>query len=430
MAVAHDAQTRFPVTNTTGFDTTTGDRTFTHTPVGTPKGVIVVVQSAATAQPCTGVLYGGVAMTLRTSATDTSEAGSVWVWTLTDTTIPTGAQTVTLQGCTADSKFATCSTVTAATTITRYHASAKVDTTTSANPTVNIVTTLSSMIYGGVHGGAAAPTSYAPTASYTTQFDGDYGALSARSSRSTAAIASGTIAYGFTFATSDDWCIACVALAEPVAPTITSMSANDSGRAYADQSGGPYQDISISFSEAMTKSGGSYAVGDTIPGLTIQVAGGSELPVTYRSGEDTTDWIVRIAQQVANGQSLVLDYVQATGELLSVSSTLELQAYTNQTITNNLSKLIRPLLKKADGSVAASVSVIGAILEPGGNDPTQASYLAFANDFSTTTDSSGRLVATYTGSAAVGSTVALRAYLLSSALRPIQAFRKNDVTLV
>lgn len=218
MTIAHDAQTRFPTTDTSGFDTTTGDRTFTHTPSGTPKGVVVVVHAAATAQPVTGVDYGGLAMVLSQSAVDATETGSIWIYTLTEVEVPTGAQTVTLQGCTADSKFATCATQTADTTGTKVNATNAVDTTTSTNPTVTVNTTATTLLYGAVHGGAAAPTSYAVGSGYTVMHNADYGAKSARGQRRTAEVSSGAIAFNFTFGTSDDWCIAAVALEEFTLP--------------------------------------------------------------------------------------------------------------------------------------------------------------------------------------------------------------------
>jgi hypothetical protein len=215
VAVAHDAQTRFPTTDTTGFDITTGDRTFAHTPSGTPAGAVVVIcrRGSGTSNPVSGVLYGGVAMTLSESAVDTTEAGNVWIYTLV-TGVPSGTQTVTLQSVnTTDQKWVTCSTVTAGTTDTAVVGTGSTDTTVSANPSTDVVTSASAMLYGAVHGGLADPTGYAAPSGYTAQHTGDYGALSARTQRSTNAIAAGTNAFSFT-AASDDWCIAAVALGE------------------------------------------------------------------------------------------------------------------------------------------------------------------------------------------------------------------------
>jgi hypothetical protein len=216
VAVAHDADTRFPTTNgTTGVnsvDTTTGDRTFTHTPSGTPKGVVVAIGVTGTSAPVTGVLYGSLPLRLVTSAADTSEAGSVWLYVLADSAaIPTGAQTVTLQGCIATGKWCTCSTVTAATNATTVNAFGKTDTTTAANPTQSLTTTRAAMGYAAVHSGAAAPATAMTTG--TLQHSNDYGALMANTGRSTSEVAAGTLTITFTVA-SDDHCIASVALAE------------------------------------------------------------------------------------------------------------------------------------------------------------------------------------------------------------------------
>jgi hypothetical protein len=163
----------------------------------------------------TGVLYGGVGMTLTTSATDTTEAGMVWLYTLVGNPIPQGTQTVTLQGCTATGKWATCCTVTG--TYPKVDGSGATNTTVSTNPTIAIATTGASVIaYAAAHDGAAAPAT-AMTAG-TLLHQNDYGALCANTGRTTAA-GSGTLTVTFTLG-SDDWCCAGVAIAEGVAHPI------------------------------------------------------------------------------------------------------------------------------------------------------------------------------------------------------------------
>jgi hypothetical protein len=212
MAVAHDVNTRFPLTDISGFDTTTGDRTFSHAGSASAKAAVVSIFVTGTTAPVTGVLYGGVAMSLIETATDTVEPGRIDIYVLLSP--PTGTRTVTLQGCIAATKWVTCSTVTAATAAVAIAGNNHVNTTTSTNPTVTVTTDRESLLYGGVHGGAAAPTSYVSGTGYTTQHSADYGALSARSQRRTSPVASGGVVYNFTFGTSDDWCIAAVALGE------------------------------------------------------------------------------------------------------------------------------------------------------------------------------------------------------------------------
>ena len=218
MAVAHDTHTRFPTpdpaTNLSNASTTTGDVSFTHTPIGTPAGVVVVVLNGDTAgAPCTGVTYAGMAMTSLGTFVDTSEAGSVSIWYLTGAIdIPTGPQTVVLQGCTADGKFATCSTVTSSTNRTALAGSAGRNHIIGAH-TISIVTTADAMLYGGIHSGQAAISGVSPASGFTNQNINDWGVKVALTSRSSAIMAAGTITYGST-AGSDDNCLAVVALGE------------------------------------------------------------------------------------------------------------------------------------------------------------------------------------------------------------------------
>jgi hypothetical protein len=223
VALAHDTSTRFPVSGTaTVLDTTTGDRTISHAGSASAKGVVVVLAIASSsADGVTGITYGGVALSQRQVASDTTEANRVTVWTLPDdTACPTGTQDVVFQGCVATGKVGWVHTVTAATTGTKYNAGNKVDTTVSTNPTVNVVTTATTLLYGAVGGGAAAPTSYVVGTNYSAMsvVGADFGALSAQGQRRTSPVASGTIQFNFSFGTSDDWCIAAVALEEYTLP--------------------------------------------------------------------------------------------------------------------------------------------------------------------------------------------------------------------
>jgi len=214
MALAHDANTRFPATEDTT-DTTTGDRTFSHAGSASAAGATVVLMCTGTTAVVTGVLYGGVAMTLTQSATDTTEAGRAEVWTLTD--IPTGTQTVTLQGCTATVKFCTCSTVTvAAGKVAVISGSVATNTTTSASPTASISTGgVTSMGYAGFHTGSATPGTAG--LSTTLQNSRDYGQLSANTARRTATASQNPLDVAIVIS-SDDWCAAGVAFAETDPP--------------------------------------------------------------------------------------------------------------------------------------------------------------------------------------------------------------------
>lgn len=156
MALAHDTTTRFPASGTaTVVETTTGDRTVSHAGSASAKGVVVTLfVASSSADGVTGITYGGVSLTKRQTASDTTEANRITVWTLPDeTACPTGTQNVVFQGCAATAKVGYISTVTAATNGTKYHAGNAVNTTTSTNPTMNVVTTVTTLLYGGVGGG-------------------------------------------------------------------------------------------------------------------------------------------------------------------------------------------------------------------------------------------------------------------------------------
>ena len=95
-AVAHDAASESHA-GTTG-STNQASFSWTHTPAGTPRGVLVYVLTRSPTKTVTGVTYGGVAMTeiAGGAAVDTAgEAARVETFFL-GAAVPTGAQTVTV----------------------------------------------------------------------------------------------------------------------------------------------------------------------------------------------------------------------------------------------------------------------------------------------------------------------------------------------
>lgn len=96
MAVAHDASSESH-TGTTG-SISEASFSWTHTPVGTPKGVLVfeIQSSVFSENTATGITYGGIALTEVTNSKSTdsaTEQGYTKAWFL-GSSIPTGAQTV------------------------------------------------------------------------------------------------------------------------------------------------------------------------------------------------------------------------------------------------------------------------------------------------------------------------------------------------
>lgn len=212
--LSYDVETRFPSGATT--DTTTGNRTFSHAGSSSAKAAVVLVMCTGTTPVVSGVLYGDMAMTLVQSATDTTEAGRVEAYVLTGG-VPTGTQTVTLQGCTATAKWVTCATVIAPGRV-EVNASNAVNTTVSTAAQVTLTTSKPACSFAGIHHGAAAPSA-SPVADNTLLHNMDYGALSANTVRRTAVDAAGSLALGVTIA-SDDFCAAGVAVAEDLMPFV------------------------------------------------------------------------------------------------------------------------------------------------------------------------------------------------------------------
>jgi len=233
MAVAHDTATRFPANaDATVVDTTSGNRTFSHAGAAGADGAVVIVLGDLATPVVSGVLYGGTAMTKVAEATDTSEGGNVQIYFLNlGGTALGGTQTVTLQGCTTDNKVAYAHTCTSTTGHTALDGIVQKNTTTAADPTANLTVVANAMVYGGLMGGAAAPSSYVPGTGEEVFSGGtgagigiDAGANSGHVARSTAATSAGTYTINWSFATSDDYCIAAASIKEAPAPTTTTTA--------------------------------------------------------------------------------------------------------------------------------------------------------------------------------------------------------------
>lgn len=101
----------------TSLGTGTGTLSATHTPVGTPRGAIVkIVTNGTTADQIDAVMYGSAAMTEATGSPHTNAASpgcSLHIFHL-GTSIPTGAQTVSVTVTGAATKRAWVETVTGA----------------------------------------------------------------------------------------------------------------------------------------------------------------------------------------------------------------------------------------------------------------------------------------------------------------------------
>jgi hypothetical protein len=199
--VAHDAETQ------TAQMTTAAAHDTTHTPVGTPKGVVVIIaQAQLTTDEISGVTYGGVAMTRvlkQNRAGSATETGCIYIYFL-GSAIPTGAQTVRITSTGTLNKRAVISTVTSSGD-TAVDASAGGSSNQGADPSLALPFSEAlndAMVYYALQTGLAAPVTTVQ-AGGTHQFGHDAGSESAMWARK-AVEAGASTTMGYT-AASDDW---------------------------------------------------------------------------------------------------------------------------------------------------------------------------------------------------------------------------------
>lgn len=217
MTLAFDAQSNLAIG--------TGDRNFTHTPVGTPRGVVVVVVDGVSSDQVVGVTYGGTAMIevpLSPAIEIAGELGSVHGFFL-GASIPTGAQTVAIDRGDATNYIASCFSVTAAADTEVFDTSAA--TANAANPSVTLTGSASAgFACGGLFSGAGTLPGITPGTNYSNGQEGDNGAEVFGTSFFSAALPTGDVTYNWT-ASSNDFAILGVLLNESAAGGVTGTIA-------------------------------------------------------------------------------------------------------------------------------------------------------------------------------------------------------------
>lgn len=170
MAVAFDAFTR---------SSGSGAVNFTHTPVGTPRGVIVLISQGVSSDAVAGVTYGGVAMTEISGSPNlkaTAETGGVHGFFL-GSGIPTGAQTVSVDngGVTA-TKLVHAITITASDDTEIVDSDATINSDSVANPSVTLsLSGRTSFCVLELFTGQGSPSGFAPLTSWTSRDETDVG---------------------------------------------------------------------------------------------------------------------------------------------------------------------------------------------------------------------------------------------------------------
>lgn len=176
MAIAFDAES----SSATG----TGTLSWTHTPVGTPRGVLVFVeQTDGLGDEVTGVTYGGVAMTEIAGSPNlhtTGERGGVHAFLL-GASVPTGARTVVVSvDATGSKKVATALSVTAGLDVEVVRADGTINSDAVANPSVVLsLAGRASFAAIGFFSGKDDRNAITPLSGWTSQMEVDFGLTTA-----------------------------------------------------------------------------------------------------------------------------------------------------------------------------------------------------------------------------------------------------------
>ncbi|MCI0564015.1 MAG: hypothetical protein MN733_36530, partial [Nitrososphaera sp.] len=170
MTVAFDAATN----STEG----TGNLSWTHLPVGTPRAVIVCIMVNGSSDEVTSVTYGGASMTEVLGSPNiktTGEAGVEHIYFL-GSNIPTGNQNVTVTVSGNATKIATAITLTASTDTEVVDSDGTINSDSQANPSVTL--SLGGRVSFAViafHSGHDEVTSITPLTNWTSRLEQDFG---------------------------------------------------------------------------------------------------------------------------------------------------------------------------------------------------------------------------------------------------------------
>ena len=157
----------------------TGNLSWTHTPAGTPKGVIVFVVENDGVDGVTSATYGGTSMTECTGSPNqhnTGEPGTVHCFRLLSS-VPTGAVTVAVtMSDTVTAKRAGAYSVTSSADTTVVDTDATINSDSAANPSVTLSAGgLNIFCAIGFHSGQNQATGITPLTSWTGSLENDFG---------------------------------------------------------------------------------------------------------------------------------------------------------------------------------------------------------------------------------------------------------------
>ena len=201
----------------------TGNLSWTHTPVGTPRGVIVgiiqVTGGPAPSDQVSTVTYGGTSMT-EVAGSPLAQSGgepSMIHMFFLGASIPTGAQTVAVTVTGANQKIACAVTVTAGQDTSVVDTDATITSTSQANPSATLALGGITCFCGEVfQSGQNDPTGITPLTNWTARMENDFGTEQG-ACYTYDTISSTDVTMGWTQSADDACCIG-IAVRENAAP--------------------------------------------------------------------------------------------------------------------------------------------------------------------------------------------------------------------
>ena len=181
-AIAHDATGSFGATPDTA-----SPMEWSHNPVGTPRGIIVLIATNSTSDTITGVSYGGSALARVLWQNVAGENGSAYAYFL-GVGVPTTDPATVSVTFTGTANHMGVSVSVTATDDTSVDDSDFVSSTSLANPSMTLTTTVDTITYGSLYSGAAAPANTAPDANHTDIQETDLGAETSSTIRRSAVV--------------------------------------------------------------------------------------------------------------------------------------------------------------------------------------------------------------------------------------------------
>src|SRR3954469_22408706 len=206
----------------------TNSAAWTHTPVGTPSGVIVyIVRDSGSTDNITAVTYGGVAMNRQAFTIHSGTEGGIVYSYFLGSGIPSGAQSVHITYTSIASCQAYAITVTAASDTGGVTNQTDGFTGNSAvvDPSFTLpLSSRSSFCSLALFSGQNQPTGISPLTGWTAQDETDFGSQTA-ACYTYNTIGTADVTAGWT-QTASDACYAALAIAEATPPTITTQAAD------------------------------------------------------------------------------------------------------------------------------------------------------------------------------------------------------------